>query len=85
MLGREVVTVVGVTVFGGILDTLVPALAVLVALAVVVGAVAAFLLHRASRAGGRPAQCVVRAWSTRVVGTPVGPAPDADPSTPPGA
>lgn len=48
ILDENVITVVDVTVFGGIYDTLVPALAVLAALNIVFGAVAVTLLSRAS-------------------------------------
>jgi len=48
MLDRSVMTVLTVTRFGGIWDTLVPAIAVLVALALVLGSVAVFMLSRAT-------------------------------------
>ncbi|MBX0285239.1 ABC transporter permease [Halomicroarcula sp. F28] len=50
MLGRDVMTVVEITAFGGIYDTLVPAVAVLLALAVAFGSVAVHMLQRASSA-----------------------------------
>jgi len=50
MLGRDVMTVVEVSAFGGIYDTLVPAVAVLLALAVAFGSVAVYMLQRASSA-----------------------------------
>ncbi len=50
MLGRDVMTVVEVTAFGGIYDTLVPAVAVLLALAIGFGSVAVYMLQRASSA-----------------------------------
>ncbi len=50
MLGRDVMTVIEVTAFGGIYDTLVPAIAVLLALAVAFGSVAVYMLQRASSA-----------------------------------
>ena len=48
VLGRDVMTVVEVTVFGGIWDTLVPAVVVLVAVDLVFGALAVVALRRAS-------------------------------------
>lgn len=48
VVGRDVMTVGEVTRFGGVYDTLVPALAVLVGLNLVLGAVAVSLLSRAS-------------------------------------
>ncbi|WP_114578649.1 ABC transporter permease [Saliphagus sp. LR7] len=48
MLDQDVMTVVEVTRFGGIWDTLVPAIAVLLALDVVLGSVMVYLLNRAS-------------------------------------
>jgi len=50
MFGRDVMTVIEVTAFGGIYDTLVPAVAVLLALAVGFGSVAVYMLQRASSA-----------------------------------
>ncbi|WP_277541303.1 ABC transporter permease [Haloarcula laminariae] len=50
MLGRDVMTVIEVTAFGGVYDTLVPAVAVLLALAVGFGSVAVYMLQRASSA-----------------------------------
>lgn len=50
MLGQDVSTVFDVTVFGGLWNTLAPAVAVLVAFALVLGAVAVHLLNHASRA-----------------------------------
>jgi len=50
MLGRDVMTVVEVTAFGGVYDTLVPAVAVLLGLAIVFGSVAVYMLQRASSA-----------------------------------
>jgi len=48
MLDRDVMTVIEVTRFGGIWDTLVPAVAVLVVLDLAFGAVAVYLLGRAT-------------------------------------
>ncbi|WP_096393169.1 ABC transporter permease [Halorubrum trapanicum] len=48
MLDRDVMTVVEVTRFGGIWDTLVPAIAVLLALDLLLGGVMVYLLNRAS-------------------------------------
>ncbi|WP_313693914.1 ABC transporter permease [Halorarum halobium] len=48
MFGQDVMTVIEVTVFGGMWNTLVPALAVLGALDLVLGAVAVYFLNRAS-------------------------------------
>ncbi|MGB9966035.1 ABC transporter permease [Halobacterium sp. CBA1126] len=48
MFGRDVMTVVEVTSFGGMWDTLVPALGVLAALDLALGAVAVYFLNRAS-------------------------------------
>ncbi|MFC4450064.1 ABC transporter permease [Halorussus aquaticus] len=48
MLDRDVMTVVEVTQFGGVWNTLVPALAVLLALDVVFGGVAVYMLSKAS-------------------------------------
>jgi len=50
VLDRDVMTVVEVSQFGGLYDTLVPALAVLVGLNLVVGAIAVRMLSRASSA-----------------------------------
>ena len=50
MLGRDVMTVIEVTAFGGIYDTLAPAVAVLLALALGFGSVAVYMLQRASSA-----------------------------------
>ncbi|WP_123537971.1 ABC transporter permease [Halosimplex salinum] len=50
VLGEDVLTVLSISRFGGLADTLVPAVAVLVALNLVVGAVAIRLLARASSA-----------------------------------
>jgi ABC-2 type transport system permease protein len=50
VLGRDVMTVLDVTAFGGLWNTVVPALAVLIVFNVVLGAVAVRLLHRAARA-----------------------------------
>lgn len=50
VLGRDVTTVLAVTRFGGIYDTLVPALAVLVGLDLLVGGLAVAMLSRASSA-----------------------------------
>ena len=50
MLDRDVMTVIEVTAFGGVYDTLVPAVAVLLALAVTFGSVAVYMLQRASSA-----------------------------------
>lgn len=48
MLGRDVLTVIDVSAFGGIWDTLIPALAILIALDLVLGAIAVRYLNRAS-------------------------------------
>jgi len=48
-LGRDVLTVLDVTAFGGIWDTLVPALAVLLALDLVLGGAAVVMLNRAAQ------------------------------------
>ncbi|WP_226012632.1 ABC transporter permease [Halomicrobium salinisoli] len=48
-LGRDVLTVVDVTAFGGVWDTLVPALAVLLALDLVLGGAAVVMLNRAAQ------------------------------------
>ena len=48
VLGRDVMTVVSVSRFGGVYDTLIPAVAVLVAANLICGAVAVALLARAS-------------------------------------
>ncbi|WP_209452201.1 ABC transporter permease [Halosimplex halophilum] len=48
MLDRDVMTVIEVTRFGGIWDTLVPAVVVLLALDIVLGGIAVYLLNRAS-------------------------------------
>jgi len=48
MLDQDVMTVIEVTRFGGIWDTLVPALVILVALDVLFGGIAVYLLNRAS-------------------------------------
>lgn len=48
MLGQDVLTVIDVTAFGGIWNTLVPALAILIALDIVLGAIAVRYLNRAS-------------------------------------
>jgi ABC-2 type transport system permease protein len=50
ILGRDVMTVIEVTAFGGIWDTLVPAIAILVALDIVLGTVAVVMLRRATSA-----------------------------------
>ncbi|WP_135365356.1 ABC transporter permease [Halosimplex halophilum] len=50
VLGRDASTVLSISRFGGVADTVVPAVAVLVALNLVVGAVAVRLLARASSA-----------------------------------
>jgi len=50
MLGRDVMTVVEVSAFGGVYDTLVPAVTVLLALAIAFGSVAVYMLQRASSA-----------------------------------
>ena len=50
ILGRDVMTVIEVTAFGGIWDTLVPAIAVLLALDIVLGTVAVVMLRRATSA-----------------------------------
>lgn len=48
MLGQDVLTVIDVTVFGGIWNTLVPALAILLVLDLVLGGLAVHYLNRAS-------------------------------------
>jgi ABC-2 type transport system permease protein len=48
MLGRDVLTVIDVTAFGGIWNTLIPAFAILIALDVALGAIAVRFLNRAS-------------------------------------
>ena len=48
MYGRDVMTVLEVTSFGGVWHTLVPALGILIALDVALGAVAGSFLNRAS-------------------------------------
>ena len=48
-LGRDVMTVIEITAFGGIWDTLVPASAVLVALDVVLVGIAVVMLNRAAK------------------------------------
>lgn len=53
MFGRDVATPIDVTAFGGLWDTLVPALAVLVALDVVLGAIAVRYISRATSADVR--------------------------------
>ena len=50
VLGEDVMTVVDVTAFGGAWDAIVPAVVVLVAFNLVLGAIAVRLLNRASRA-----------------------------------
>ncbi|WP_276249238.1 ABC transporter permease [Haloarcula rara] len=50
VLGEDVSTVLSVTRFGGIYDTLVPSVAILVGLNVLVGALAVWVLRRASSA-----------------------------------
>jgi ABC-2 type transport system permease protein len=50
MLDRDVMTVVEVTAFGGIYDTLVPAVVVLFGLALAFGSIAVYMLQRASSA-----------------------------------
>lgn len=49
LLGRDVLTVLEVTAFGGVADTLVPAIAVLLGLTLLTGPVAIVLLSRAGR------------------------------------
>jgi len=53
MLDRDVMTVIEVSRFGGIWDTLVPALAVLLALDLLLGGLAVYLLGRASSSSVR--------------------------------
>ncbi|WP_254769498.1 ABC transporter permease [Salinilacihabitans rarus] len=53
MLGEDTMTVIEVTRFGGMWDTLVPALAVLVGLAVAFGSVAVYAIGRAASADVR--------------------------------
>ncbi|GAB3684020.1 ABC transporter permease [Salinarchaeum chitinilyticum] len=48
MLGEDVMTVIEISAFGGIWNTLVPALAVLVALDVILGGIAVYFLNSAS-------------------------------------
>jgi ABC-2 type transport system permease protein len=48
MLGRDVMTVIEITRFGGVLDGVIPGLAVLAVIDLVFGAVAVYLLARAS-------------------------------------
>ncbi|WP_049998141.1 ABC transporter permease [Halococcus sediminicola] len=48
MLGRDVLTVIDVTAFGGIWNTLIPSFAILLALDVALGAIAVRFLNRAS-------------------------------------
>lgn len=50
VLGRDVMEVFEVTAFGGLWDTVVPAIAVLLAIDVVLGGAAIYMIHRASRA-----------------------------------
>lgn len=50
VLGRDVMKVIDVTAFGGMWDTIVPAVAVLIVVDVVLGALAVTMLRRASRA-----------------------------------
>lgn len=53
VLGRDVMTVVDVTAFGGVWDTLVPAFTVLMALNAVTGALAVYTLNRATSSSVR--------------------------------
>jgi len=53
MLGEDTMTVIEVTQFGGLWDTLVPALAVLVSLALAFGSVAIYAIGRAASADVR--------------------------------
>jgi len=53
MLGEDTMTVIEVTRFGGMWDTLVPALAVLVGLAFTFGSVAVYAIGRAASADVR--------------------------------
>ncbi|ESP87100.1 ABC transporter permease [Candidatus Halobonum tyrrellensis] len=53
MFGRDVMSVVEVTAFGGVWNTLVPALAVLVTLDIAFGAVAVYYMARATSAEAR--------------------------------
>ncbi len=50
MLGEDVLEVLDVTAFGGVWDTLVPALAILIALDVLLGGIAVYYLRRAASA-----------------------------------
>jgi len=50
MLDQDVMTVIEVSAFGGVYDTLVPAIAILLALALGFGSVAVYMLQRASSA-----------------------------------
>lgn len=49
MLGQDVLTVFDITLFGGVWNTLVPAIAVLFAHLLVLGSVAVHLLNHASK------------------------------------
>ena len=53
MLGEDVMTVIEVSRFGGVWDTLVPAIAVLLALDIALGGVMVYLLNRASSSAVR--------------------------------
>jgi ABC-2 type transport system permease protein len=53
MLGQDVLSVLEITTFGGIWNTLVPALAVLIALDLLLGGIAVYYLNRASSSGVR--------------------------------
>lgn len=53
MLGRDVLTVIDVTTFSGVWNTLLPALAVLIALNLVLSGIAVYYLNRASSSKGR--------------------------------
>jgi ABC-2 type transport system permease protein len=53
MLGKDVLSVINVTAFGGIWNTIIPALAVLIALDLVLGGIAVRYLNRASNSGVR--------------------------------
>lgn len=53
VLGRDVLTVIEVSAFGGIWNTLIPAFAVLVALDIALGGIAVYYLNRASSSSAR--------------------------------
>lgn len=53
MLGKDVLSVINVTAFSGIWNTLIPSLVALIALDLVLGGIAVFYLNRASSSGVR--------------------------------